>query len=57
MTYVDGFVIPVPKRNLQVYLRLARKVAKVWREHGARSWRDVAICINGRTAAAGPGTF
>jgi uncharacterized protein YbaA (DUF1428 family) len=35
MAYVDGFVIPVPKRNVQAYLRLARKAAKVWREHGA----------------------
>ena len=33
--YVDGFVVPVPKRNLGAYLRMARKAGKVWREHGA----------------------
>jgi uncharacterized protein YbaA (DUF1428 family) len=33
--YVDGFVVPVPKRNRQAYVRMARKAGKVWREHGA----------------------
>jgi uncharacterized protein YbaA (DUF1428 family) len=33
--YVDGFVIPVPKRKLAAYLRMARKGAKIWRDHGA----------------------
>ena len=35
MNYVDGFVAPVPKKTLQAYLRMARKLAKVLREHGA----------------------
>jgi len=35
MPYVDGFVLPVPKRNVKAYLRMARLAAKVWREHGA----------------------
>ena len=35
MRYVDGFVVPVPKKNLQAYRRMARKAGKVWREHGA----------------------
>ncbi|TAK44770.1 MAG: DUF1428 domain-containing protein [Betaproteobacteria bacterium] len=35
MPYVDGFVVPVPKKNLQAYRRMARKAGKVWREHGA----------------------
>lgn len=35
MRYVDGFVLPVPKKNLQAYRRIARKAGKVWREHGA----------------------
>jgi uncharacterized protein YbaA (DUF1428 family) len=35
MRYVDGFVVPVPKRKLQAYLRMAQKAGKVWREHGA----------------------
>ena len=33
--YVDGFVLPVPKKNLARYRRVARVAAKVWREHGA----------------------
>ncbi len=33
--YVDGFVVPVPKKNLQAYRRMAQKAGKVWREHGA----------------------
>lgn len=33
--YVDGFVVPVPKRQLAAYLKMARKVGKIWRELGA----------------------
>jgi len=33
--YVDGFVVPVPTRNLAAYRRMARLAGKVWREHGA----------------------
>jgi uncharacterized protein YbaA (DUF1428 family) len=33
--YVDGFVLPIPKRNVAAYRRMARKAGKVWREHGA----------------------
>lgn len=35
MQYVDGFVVPVPKKNLKVYRSIAQKAGKVWREHGA----------------------
>lgn len=35
MRYVDGFVLPVPKKNLAAYRRIAQKAGKVWREHGA----------------------
>src|SRR5262245_59380493 len=35
MSYVDGFVVPVPKKKLAAYLTMARKAGKVWREHGA----------------------
>ncbi len=38
--YVDGFVVPVPKRNLDAYRRMARKAGKVWREHGALEFRE-----------------
>ena len=33
--YVDGFVLPIPKKNLDAYRRMARKCGTVWREHGA----------------------
>ena len=40
MRYVDGFVLPVPKKNLQAYRRLAQKAGKIWREHGALEFRE-----------------
>ena len=40
MTYVDAFVIPIPKRNLLMYRQLARKSGKIWREHGALQFRE-----------------
>jgi uncharacterized protein YbaA (DUF1428 family) len=33
--YVDGFVVPVPKKHLAAYRALARKAGKIWREYGA----------------------
>jgi uncharacterized protein YbaA (DUF1428 family) len=35
MRYVDGFVLPVPKKNLQAYRRMSESAGKIWREHGA----------------------
>ncbi len=35
MNYVDGFVVPVPKKNLTAYRRMAQKAGKIWMEHGA----------------------
>jgi uncharacterized protein YbaA (DUF1428 family) len=35
MKYVDGYVLPVPKKNLAAYLSMAQKAGKVWMEHGA----------------------
>jgi uncharacterized protein YbaA (DUF1428 family) len=41
--YVDGFVVPVSKRNIDAYRRMARKAGKIWREHGALEyWECVA---------------
>ena len=40
MKYVDGFVLPVPKKNLAAYRRMAQKASKVWREHGALEYRE-----------------
>jgi uncharacterized protein YbaA (DUF1428 family) len=38
--YVDGFVLAVPKRNIDKYRRMARKAGKIWREHGALEYRE-----------------
>ena len=40
MAYVDGFVLAVPKRNVDAYRRMARKAGKVRREHGALEYRE-----------------
>src|SRR3546814_18690070 len=40
MSYVDGFVLPVPKKNLPAYKRMAQKAGKIWREHGALEYRE-----------------
>ncbi|MCM2322228.1 MAG: DUF1428 domain-containing protein [Oligoflexia bacterium] len=33
--YVDGFVLPIPRKNLAIYKKWAKTAAKIWREHGA----------------------
>jgi len=38
--YVDGFVVPVPKRNLKAYRAMAAKAGKVWREYGALDYKE-----------------
>jgi uncharacterized protein YbaA (DUF1428 family) len=40
MSYVDGFVVPVPTKNLKAYRSLAQKAGKIWREHGALEFRE-----------------
>ena len=38
--YVDGFIVPVPKKSVDAYRRMARKAGKIWREHGALSFHE-----------------
>ena len=38
--YVDGFVIPLPKKHLNAYRRLAQKAGEVWRDHGALDFKE-----------------
>jgi len=33
--YVDGFVVPVPRKNLNQYKKIAKVFGKVWLDHGA----------------------
>jgi len=40
MSYVDGFVVPVPKKNLKAYQAMAEKAGKVWRDHGALDYKE-----------------
>jgi uncharacterized protein YbaA (DUF1428 family) len=40
MNYVDGYVLPVPKKNLSVYRQVAQKAGKIWREHGALEYHE-----------------
>ena len=42
MKYVDGYVLPVPKKNLAAYRRMALQAGKVWRDHGALEFRECA---------------
>lgn len=42
MPYVDGFVLPVPKKKLKAYLRMAQLAGKIWKEHGALEYRECA---------------
>ncbi len=42
MTYVDGFVLPVPKKKLAAYRSMSQKAGKVWRDHGALDYKECA---------------
>lgn len=38
--YVDGFVLPIPKKNVDKYKKIAKVAAKVWIEHGALEYHE-----------------
>lgn len=38
MTYVDGFIVPVPKKKVAAYKKIATLAGKIWMEHGALSY-------------------
>ena len=40
MRYVDGYVLPVPRKNLKAYLRMARAGERLWRKHGALDYKE-----------------
>ena len=40
MRYVDGYVLPVPKKNLRAYRPLAKNAGRIWLEHGALEYRE-----------------
>ena len=40
MKYVDGYVIPVPKKNLEAYKRMARRGSQLWKKHGTLEYKE-----------------
>jgi uncharacterized protein YbaA (DUF1428 family) len=49
MAYVDGFVLTVPKKNVEAYRKISRKAGKVWRDHGALEYKEcVAEDLNAK---------
>lgn len=40
MSYVDGFLLPVPKKHLKAYVAIAKKAGKIWMEHGALAYQE-----------------
>ena len=42
MAYVDGFVIPIKKRNLAAYRKIAKAAGKIWKEYGALDFVETA---------------
>lgn len=40
MHYIDGYVLPIPKKNLRAYQKTALQAGKIWKEHGALEYRE-----------------
>lgn len=40
MSYVDGFVVPVPKDKMDAYRAMSERCGAIWREHGALEYRE-----------------
>ncbi len=40
MQYVDGFLIPLPKKNIKMYRRMAQLGKKTWMKHGALDYKE-----------------
>jgi uncharacterized protein YbaA (DUF1428 family) len=54
MRYVDGYVPPLPKKNLPTYRRMAQKAAGIWGEHGALEYRE---CVGDDLVVDGAAAF
>jgi uncharacterized protein YbaA (DUF1428 family) len=42
MSYVDGYILPVPRKNLRAYKRMAEMGRKIWTKHGALDYKECA---------------
>ena len=52
MAYVDGFLLPVPRRKLALYRQMARSAGRVWKELGAIEYREcIGDDVKGKNAA------
>jgi len=38
--YIDGFVVPVPKKKIAAYVRIAKQASKIWKQHGALEYKE-----------------
>ena len=54
MSYVDGFLIPVPKKNVKAYTKMAKLGAKIWHEHGALAYFE---CVGDELSIKGVPSF
>lgn len=54
MSYVDGFLIPIPKKSLRAYQKMAKKAGKIWREYGALDYKE---CVGDDLRAKGMAAF
>ena len=54
MSYVDGYVIPLPKKHLKAYQKMASKAGKIWIEHGALDYKE---CVGDDLKVQGLATF
>lgn len=58
MKYVDGFVLPVPAKNLPAYRRMAQRAGKIWKEHGALEYLEcVGDDLETKMGKTFPGTI
>lgn len=42
MTYIDGYVLPLPKKNIKAYQKIANEAGRVWIKHGALKYVECA---------------
>ena len=55
MTYVDGYVLPVPKKNMKAYRKMAQMAGRIWRKHGALDYKEcVGDDLNNKWGTAFP---
>lgn len=58
--YVDGYVLPVPKKNIKTYIRMAKQAGEVWKDHGALDYKECVaddLNVKGLTSFAKAATL